>query len=373
MNGLIYRSDRQIGRGHRQRSFVRAFTLVELLVVIAIIGILAMMLLPAMHAAVRRRGGCRARTTCAKLGLLFADTRRLTRISRREERSPGRSSSRSTETAREVKTAVGLSWTYHILPFIEELQIHHLPSHTEMQSLLIPVYFCPSRRDPSTAIEVVRDGQEQLHALLDYAAANPGPFRQEGDHMVTETDVETIVLDFWQSQVNGAPRNKPYFGLITRTISSRPCTNRDVIDGLSRTMLASEKRLFEARYDTGDWMDDRGWTAGWSCDTIRSTGFTPQLDEVDRTGSGMMHPDVSEVPRDELQIGHQFGSAHIGWRQLRIRRWPRGPRGLRRRSRTLQSLGQSARRYDQRLALGTHAVHMHVMCRRTKRARPAGT
>ena len=311
MDGLIYRSDRQIGGGCRQRSFVRAFTLVELLVVIAIIGILTMMLLPAMHAAreAARRMSCS--NNLRQIGLAVCGYEAAHSHFPQGGTEPWpKLKHKYRNSRRKVKTAIGLSWTYHILPFIEELQIHHLPSHTEMQSLLIPVYFCPSRRDPSTAIEVERGGQEQLHALLDYAAANPGPFRQEGDHMVTETDVETIVLDFWQSQVNGAPRNKPYFGLITRTISSRPCTNKDVIDGLSRTMLASEKRLFEARYDTGDWMDDRGWTAGWSCDTIRSTGFAPQLDEVDRTGSGLMHPDVSEVPRDELQIGHQFGSAH---------------------------------------------------------------
>ena len=72
-----------------------------------------------------------------------------------------------------------------------------------------------------------------------------------------------------------------YFGVITRTIASEPCKDKDITDGLSNTMVIGEKRVFINRYEIGDWHDDIGWTDGWDPDIVRYTGYLPGPDIVE--------------------------------------------------------------------------------------------
>lgn len=69
-----------------------------------------------------------------------------------------------------------------------------------------------------------------------------------------------------------------------------------ITDGSSNTMVIGEKQLNPAEYDIGAWHDDKGWSAGWDPDTMRSTSCT-------------MGPDNE---RGEALIAYRFGSAHAG-------------------------------------------------------------
>jgi prepilin-type N-terminal cleavage/methylation domain-containing protein len=287
------------------------FTLVELLVVIAIIGVLVGLLLPAVQAA---REAAR-RTVCInnlrQIGLAIQQFESARQHFPQGGSVPWPDLNEQIRDQRTglITTIVGMSWSNRILPHLDGLNLHRLPTHEAMQGIVVPLYFCPSRRDPALAVENTPAGGHVLHALMDYAGATPGPFiRWNG---ASTRNRGEILYEFWRNSVNTVPFNQPYHGIITRTFSSDPCRPAMITDGLSKTLLVSEKRLFADRYESGDWMDDRGWTAGWSVDTIRSTGFAPEPDDQSvRSGSGLMHPVPSNIPKDELQLGHQFGSAH---------------------------------------------------------------
>lgn len=286
-------------------------TLVELLVVIAVIGTLVGLLLPAVQAA---RETAR-RTVCInnlrQIGLAILQFEAAHEHFPQGGTVPWPDLDERIRDPRTglVTTTNGLSWSYHILPHLDALNLHRLPTHEAIQEIVVPLYFCPSRRDVSIAIETTPSGGHALHALMDYAGATPGPFLRSNGASATNRDA--ILYEFWRKSVNTVPFNQAYHGIITRTFSSDPCRGAMISDGLSNTLLVSEKRLYADRYESGDWMDDRGWTAGWSVDTIRSTGFAPEPDDQSvRPTSMLMHPDPSTIPKHELQLGHQFGSAH---------------------------------------------------------------
>jgi len=284
----------------------RGFTLVELLVVIAVIGILIALLLPALQIArdAARRAQCRNNLKQMALAIHTFESAQRHFPQGGTEPLPEYTANPSNRGA-----PIELGWQYHILPYIDQLNIHQLPSHREMQRLVISLYFCPSRRSLSFT-QTVEAGERQTHVLTDYAGATPGPF-EEG---VTAAAQSRIMDEFWKGSIFTPPPKQKYFGIITRTVSSDPCTHNQVKDGLSNTLLVSEKWLIVDRYESGDWFDDRGWTAGWSVDTMRSTGFVPRPDDTTRKGPGTLFPGAGggPVPPDEWPLGHQFGSAHTG-------------------------------------------------------------
>ena len=81
----------------------------------------------------------------------------------------------------------------------------------------------------------------------------------------------------------------PYYGVIVR--NPHRVTALGVTDGLSNTLVISEKRLNPDRYVTGDWCDDIGFTAGWDNDNVCLT-------------SSPSGPDFRG------EVAYQFGSAH---------------------------------------------------------------
>ena len=76
--------------------------------------------------------------------------------------------------------------------------------------------------------------------------------------------------------------------MVIRTQACSQISFNDVKDGVSKTLLISEKFLPLDSYDGGGpgfngqtqkfAGDDRGWSDGWDYDIIRSTGITPSRD-----------------------------------------------------------------------------------------------
>jgi prepilin-type processing-associated H-X9-DG protein len=101
-------------------------------------------------------------------------------------------------------------------------------------------------------------GGSITHALCDYAASN-----KEGTGVVREY---------------------------------KPVQIRDITDGLSNTLMVSEKRINLAYL--GQWQNDdnQGYTVGFNYDTVRKTTRVPAPDYSARVGDG----------------GGRFGASHPG-------------------------------------------------------------
>jgi prepilin-type N-terminal cleavage/methylation domain-containing protein/prepilin-type processing-associated H-X9-DG protein len=308
-----------------QKSWTRrAFTLVELLVVIAIIGILIALLLPALQVAreAARRTQCINNLKQTGLAIHSFESSKRHFPQGGTIPWPGRGTNpdpwdydepQNTQWTQEMHDAkyIAFGWPYLILPFIEQLGLSKLPDYRQIQQIAVPGYFCPTRR-PAALLDDPTVNERRY--MMDYAGATPGPFLAQSststtDRFAPETDNAKIMADFWKGSDFTVPFKTrtgrvQYYGIITRTVASPPTTAAKVRDGLSNTLLVSEKRLQRRFFDGanwrdgyagGLWFDDRGWTDGWDPDIMRSTGFAPAED----------HPD-----QEENNLAYHFGSAH---------------------------------------------------------------
>lgn len=130
----------------------RGMTLVELLVVIAVVGILVGLLVPAVQAAreAARRAACGDRLRQIGLAVTAHETAR-----------------RTFPTGRTGRGAVGVSWAFTILPYLDEEGIFAsyvagLPAHDDRNAramrTAVATFFCPSRRAPTSDRDFDNDG-----------------------------------------------------------------------------------------------------------------------------------------------------------------------------------------------------------------------
>jgi prepilin-type N-terminal cleavage/methylation domain-containing protein/prepilin-type processing-associated H-X9-DG protein len=330
------------------------FTLVELLVVIAIIGILVALLLPAIQAAREAARRTQCKNQLKQIGLAIhhhVDTYKvfptggagpdmdISNFITGTTSSPGRPFGPDKQ---------GLNWTFQILPYLEEGAIHGITTQAQLQSAIVPLYVCPSRR--SVAVHSATNDVAQTFFPVDYAAAqpctylcNPGSAGCDSskfnplDSVPISTGYKISQPSFWGGKAPigavggpGAADKQVYDGVIVRSAwrwsqkdasgqnigdfvagIPKPIAIAKISDGTSHTFLVGEKYLRPDWYEGGSKSDDKGWTDGWDPDTMRSTCFPPFQDS-DPTGYSfppLNNPgDFFGQDRDV----YYFGSAHTG-------------------------------------------------------------
>jgi len=317
------------------------FTLVELLVVIAIIGVLIALLLPAVQAAREAARRTQCKNQLKQIGLAsqnFSDTFKFFPLGGTEpwpDYDKYFTGGKPNGPLRQ-----GLGWAYQILPYMEQSTIiesaaSQADATTKAADLFlsdVPVgqYFCPSRRSPTRGTASTNPDAEG-YWLLDYAAANAGPSRNEdteSSEVPAPANFDKLLEDpqsydeylFWGcTGCDESPSSKAHAfrGIVQRsdwkafapdhhlnahTGFTRKVGFQQITDGASNTLLIGEKRHRPSMYQTGAGFDDRGWSDGWDYDTIRSTMFPLGPDTETSTAAKFR----------QLGYAWAFGSAHSG-------------------------------------------------------------
>ncbi len=243
---------------HRCRT--RAFTLVELLVVIAIIGVLVALLLPAVQAAreAARRMSCS--NNLKQIGLGYHNHHDVNG----EFPLGGQNAPDGDPCCQgEHNVRTQWSWPYHLLPYIEQKNVHDLTDHNQVYRSTVDVYYCPSRRAPSTY-----GGSN--HARIDYAG-NAGTSGTGDNGVVQRSDRD-------------------------------PVTFAHITDGTSNTLLVGEKQTDVSQLGGGCCDDNENpYNPGWEVDIYRRGTSIPAPDS--------QHPQKLSGSNSNSQV---FGSSHPG-------------------------------------------------------------
>jgi len=244
-----------------------AFTLIELLVVIAIIGLLIALLLPAVQAAreAARRSACT--NNLKQIGLAvqnFYDAVHL--LPTGGDQWPD-APTRTPNGALAYPPSQLCGWAVQILPFLEQQNTFNITDNAVLGKTPIEVYFCPTRRGPT--VYNANRNSDGIRAMIDYCSVTgPG-----GEYF----------------------GSGPYYGVFVRYPAVIHL--KDVLDGTSKTMMVSEKRMDPRSYTAGAWYDDQGYLEGWDSDTVRLTN-APYYFAVD------------DLVSDDSNLGNSLGSAH---------------------------------------------------------------
>jgi prepilin-type N-terminal cleavage/methylation domain-containing protein len=256
-----------------------AFTLIELLVVIAIIGILIALLLPAVQKVRESANRISCGNNLRQIGLAFR--MHIDLYDNFPTGGNGYYAVRQWDgtTPATYKTQ-DWSWGYQILPFIEQNDLWRLPDDNVVAATPVKLYFCPSRRPPIALSGGPWAVYTKPRAMIDYAG-NAGTSDQVYD--------------------NGGIYGYGSDGLVIYRKKVPFVALKDVVDGVSNTLMVGEKHMnlgfvtIECQPD-----DNVGYVGGFQDDVVRWGAYPPKPDAVKpKYDWGTIHPDI-----------FQFGGSH---------------------------------------------------------------
>jgi prepilin-type N-terminal cleavage/methylation domain-containing protein len=281
----------------------RAFTLVELLVVIAIIGVLVALLLPAVQAAreAARRSQCQ--NNLKQMGLACLQVN--------DSASHLPSGGWAWQWTGDADLGPGKeqpgTWTYTILPYIEQQALHKLPGDgnpdaitpqqregaARLEATPVSTFNCPTRR-PAIAFATHSDhphrlnnGNANLPAIVrgDYAG-NVGPMDGNNPQMGTIPSIPIPDNFAW------SPRD----GIEGVIFPTSEIELRHISDGTSNTYLVGERNVDRNVYETGqDYANAESLWSGGNDDNLRNTFLAP----------------LPDTPGIGFDPSRRFGSAHV--------------------------------------------------------------
>ena len=243
----------------------RGFTLIELLVVIAIIAVLIGLLVPAVQKVREAANRMTCTNNLKQMGLAFMSLHDVT-----GKFPDGGKNGSDAPVSNAANTTFPTnrnewSWTFQILPFIEQDALYKTTNDTVVQSGVVKTYYCPSRRSAMTYGGVGK---------TDYAGS---------------------------SGTNGSN------GILVR-MGSSTVRIADITDGTSNTVMLGEKRLKRDKFGNSYDDNESYVSPGWDSEIERRA-----TTDTDSANCGP-NPDIAitvNPPFTDLSSGlSQFGSSH---------------------------------------------------------------